>query len=456
MTCKLRSCFCKQGELQLGNCDISVIVHSQARYSDIYQSVLPSLNPTTSATQVTLTSSIASLTSVAFRQSSVSTWFGTPSLRSHTSSCSRALPYLNCFLGNEALLRHFTSSSCKYNQSDDDDISQKYWETQYRERMKETAKADSASEKSANDQLAKKDYICVLDSSVSGKDGFNGTMPGRLQEEKQRAAHENVISESFKTGIEDSDGSIVSEYKTLYGRRMKIIQDLARPNMKNSERLCDDSKKDGRSLKMNKDEGRERLDYSQVTVADGISQVETAAQAGKEWEEEQRNLKGSRLEKLSSKLTHTDSTGKAEMVDVGNKPVTDREAHARGKILLGPVAFALVRDNKMKKGDVLTVAQLAGILAAKKTSELIPLCHNIAITKADVKCRLNEADFSVEVEGVVRTKGVTGVEMEALTAVAVATLTVYDMCKAVTREMVIGDIQLLKKTGGARGDYRKK
>lgn len=154
-----------------------------------------------------------------------------------------------------------------------------------------------------------------------------------------------------------------------------------------------------------------------------------------------------------SKLTHTDESGKAVMVDVGGKSITSREARARAHISLGPEAFTLVRENKLKKGDVLTVAQLAGIMAAKRTADLIPLCHNIPLTKVDVRCLLNEERLSVDIETLVKTTGVTGVEMEALTAATVAALTVYDMCKAVTREMVISDVKLIMKTGGARGDY---
>ncbi|KAL8622867.1 hypothetical protein ACOMHN_026988 [Nucella lapillus] len=155
-------------------------------------------------------------------------------------------------------------------------------------------------------------------------------------------------------------------------------------------------------------------------------------------------------EKNDFKLTHTDESGRANMVDVGEKDVTVREARARGRIYLGPQAFALVRENKIRKGDVLTVAQLSGIMAAKKTAELIPLCHTIALTKVDVTCRLNEGDRAVDVESVVRCRGRTGVEMEALTAVSVATLTVYDMCKALAMDMVISDIRLVMKTGGER------
>ena len=158
-------------------------------------------------------------------------------------------------------------------------------------------------------------------------------------------------------------------------------------------------------------------------------------------------------EHQSPTLTHTDSSGRAVMVDVGEKAVTAREARARGRIWLGLEAFRLVLENKIQKGDVLTIAQLAGIMAAKWTSSLIPLCHNIALSKVDVKCTLNQAELSVDLESRVRTSGVTGVEMEALTAVSVAALTIYDMCKAVTRSMVISDVRLVMKTGGVRGDY---
>lgn len=160
-------------------------------------------------------------------------------------------------------------------------------------------------------------------------------------------------------------------------------------------------------------------------------------------------------ERKYSKLTHTDDSGQANMVDVGEKDVTMREARARGRIYLGPQAFALVQENKIKKGDVLTVAQLAGIMAAKKTAELIPLCHNIALTKVDVNCQLNEKEQAVDVDALVRCRGRTGVEMEALTAVSMATLTVYDMCKAVAMDMVISDVRLVMKTGGKR-EYREK
>jgi len=151
-------------------------------------------------------------------------------------------------------------------------------------------------------------------------------------------------------------------------------------------------------------------------------------------------------------LTHVDSEGKAAMVDVGHKIDTTRTAVATGKIVVGEVAFKLIENNQMKKGDVLTVAQIAGVMGTKQTSNLIPLCHPLILNNIDIRLRLNESDFSVIVEGSVTCHGKTGVEMEALTGVSVALLTVYDMCKAVTKDMVIGEVKLIKKTGG-KSDY---
>ncbi|XP_059145505.1 molybdenum cofactor biosynthesis protein 1-like [Physella acuta] len=156
----------------------------------------------------------------------------------------------------------------------------------------------------------------------------------------------------------------------------------------------------------------------------------------------------------AQQLSHTDSSGRAVMVDVGGKGTSLREARAQGVVLLGPEAARLVAENKMKKGDVLTVAQLAGIMAAKQTAQLIPLCHNINLTKVDVTCELDVERHAVVVKSLVRTVGQTGVEMEALTAVSVAALTVYDMCKAVTHDMVISDVKLICKAGGKR-DFQR-
>jgi len=144
------------------------------------------------------------------------------------------------------------------------------------------------------------------------------------------------------------------------------------------------------------------------------------------------------------KLTHTDDKGRARMVDVGEKPVQHRKAVATGNIRLQPETIALIRENQMKKGDVLTVAEIAGIQAAKRTHELIPLCHPLLMTKIKVTCKL--IDSGVEATAETHCNGQTGVEMEALTAVSTALLTVYDMCKAVDKIMIIENIRLLEKT----------
>ena len=152
------------------------------------------------------------------------------------------------------------------------------------------------------------------------------------------------------------------------------------------------------------------------------------------------------------KLTHLDDTGKARMVDVGEKPDTLRVAVARGEIVMLPETLKLIQAGALKKGDVITVAQIAGIMAAKKTSELIPLCHPIALTNIDVDLELIENLPGVQITAIARTTGKTGVEMEALTAVAISALTVYDMAKAVEKTMKIQNIRLVEKHGGLSGD----
>ena len=153
-----------------------------------------------------------------------------------------------------------------------------------------------------------------------------------------------------------------------------------------------------------------------------------------------------------TKLTHLDSTGRARMVDVGDKPVTERIAIAKGEIHMQRATLDLIRDGAIKKGDVLTVAQIAGITASKRTSDLIPLCHPLPLTKVDVDLTLDESLPGVIITATVKTSGQTGVEMEALTAVSVAALTVYDMAKAAEKTMKIQNIRLVKKHGGQSGD----
>ena len=153
------------------------------------------------------------------------------------------------------------------------------------------------------------------------------------------------------------------------------------------------------------------------------------------------------------KLTHIDEQGNAVMVDVSAKDVTAREATAEGTILVGAEILRLIQENGIAKGDVLAAARIAGIMACKKTSDIIPLCHPLFITKASVDFEILEDKQAIKAVCTVRCEGKTGVEMEALTGVSAALLTVYDMCKAVSKEMVIGGIHLVKKSGGRSGEF---
>ena len=150
-------------------------------------------------------------------------------------------------------------------------------------------------------------------------------------------------------------------------------------------------------------------------------------------------------------LTHFDERGNAHMVDVGAKAVSERVAVARASVKMQPATLKLIAARKAAKGDVLSVAQLAGIMAAKRTAELIPLCHPLSLSSVDVKLSLDARRNAVDIEATCKLKGRTGVEMEALTAASVAALTVYDMCKSVDRGMVISDVRLLHKSGGKSG-----
>lgn len=154
-------------------------------------------------------------------------------------------------------------------------------------------------------------------------------------------------------------------------------------------------------------------------------------------------------------FTHFNDEGRARMVDVGSKDITCRTAAAAVRVNISRETFALIRSGGMKKGDVLTVAQIAGIMGAKRTPELIPMCHPVLISGVDMQLRLNEEKCCVDIEAQVRCEGRTGVEMEALTAASAAALTVYDMCKAVQKDMVITDLRLLRKTGGVHGDFER-
>ena len=159
---------------------------------------------------------------------------------------------------------------------------------------------------------------------------------------------------------------------------------------------------------------------------------------------------------MMKKLSHINKDGKAEMVDVSEKKITTRTAEAYAEVLVSDKLFTTIKNNEIEKGDVLNTAKIAGIQGGKKTSELIPLCHNIFISKIDVKLKLNEKNKTVEIYSFAKTNSVTGIEMEVLTSASIAALTVYDMCKAVDKSIVIKEIKLLSKTGGKSGDYQIK
>lgn len=156
-----------------------------------------------------------------------------------------------------------------------------------------------------------------------------------------------------------------------------------------------------------------------------------------------------------SDLTHLDQDGRASMVDVGHKDTTSREAVAEGSVYMAPATLTAIRDGAVPKGDVLSSARIAGIMAAKRTPDLIPLCHPLPLTKIAIDFQIDEAGSRVIITSTVRCRGQTGVEMEALTAVSVAALTIYDMAKALEKTMSIGNVQLLQKRGGKSGDWQR-
>ncbi len=163
-------------------------------------------------------------------------------------------------------------------------------------------------------------------------------------------------------------------------------------------------------------------------------------------------IKGEKM----AKLTHLDPEGNARMVDVTEKDVTSRVATARGTVFMRPETLMLITRNRIEKGDVFSVARVAGIMAAKKTPELIPMCHPLNISSVEISLIPQQNPARVEIEAIVRVTGQTGVEMEAMTAVSVCGLTIYDMCKAVDREMSISEVRLVKKSGGKSGTFIRK
>ena len=158
---------------------------------------------------------------------------------------------------------------------------------------------------------------------------------------------------------------------------------------------------------------------------------------------------------MNKKLTHFDESGRAKMVDVSNKAVSSRRAKARGHVQFTPDAYRFIREEGSKKGDIASIAEIAGIMGAKKTADLIPLCHPLPLTGLRVKVEPDDENHLLHVPAEVMTSALTGVEMEALTAVSVACLTIYDMAKAIDKDMTIGGVELIEKTGGASGDFKR-
>jgi len=162
------------------------------------------------------------------------------------------------------------------------------------------------------------------------------------------------------------------------------------------------------------------------------------------------------MDENQKELTHINNKGSARMVDVSAKPITLREATARGRIYMNKETLNLINENKIAKGNVLETAKLAGIMAAKRTGTLIPLCHPLNLTSVDIDFKVDQKRNFIDILATVKCSGPTGVEMEAMTAVSIAALTIYDMCKAVDREMIISDIMLLEKKGGKSGHWKRK
>ena len=157
-----------------------------------------------------------------------------------------------------------------------------------------------------------------------------------------------------------------------------------------------------------------------------------------------------------NKLTHFDKSGRASMVDITSKKNTERFAIAKGKVYMKPETISLIEEDKVKKGDVIAVAKIAGIMAVKRVDELVPMCHKLLLTNIKIDLNINKKKSFLEIISTVKSTGKTGVEMEALTGVSVAALTVYDMCKAADREMIISDIKLIEKWGGKSGVFKRK
>ena len=298
-------------------------------------------------------------------------------------------------------------------------------------------------------------------------------------EQTSETAYINIVQDQLKQGRKDfsTDSSVAEDsaeefkYSEADGRTsvyhdteqmsesayINIVQEQLKQGIKDFSTDTSVSEDGAEEFKYSEADGRTSVyhDTEQMSESAYINIVQGQLKQGvKDFNTQSSVSVDQKIVSLSDTLTHTDISGKLNMVDIGAKLDTDRIAVAMATIKLGEKAYYLVKNNKSKKGDVLTVAQIAGITAAKQTSALIPLCHNIPLSNVKVNLELVQESWSVVITSLAKTYGKTGVEMEAIMAATVAAVTVYDMCKAVSRDMVISDIKLLKKTGGMRGDYQ--
>ena len=371
----------------------------------------------------------------------------------------------------------------------DDKEEFKYWEADRRTRAYHDTEqtSESAYINIVQDQLEQELNDLNTDTSIakeSEKEFKYSEADGRTRayhdtEQTRESSYINIIQDQVKQGMKDfstnssfaEDGAEEFKYSEADGRTsvyhdteqmsesayINIVQGQLKQGMKDFSTDSSVAEDGAEEFKYSEADGRTSVyhDTEQMSESSYITIVQGQLNEGvKDFNTESSVLDDQKIVSLSDTLTHTDISGKLNMVDIGAKLDTDRIAVAMATIKLGEKAYDLVKNNKSKKGDVLTVAQIAGITAAKQTSTIIPLCHNIPLSNVKVDLELVQESWSVVITSLAKTYGKTGVEMEAIMAATVAAVTVYDMCKAVSRDMVISDIKLVKKTGGIRGDYQ--
>ena len=364
----------------------------------------------------------------------------------------------------------------KYSETDRNKI---YHDT---EQMSESAYIDIV-----DDQLKKgiNDFKTAEFSTTEGKEEYKYSETDRRTknyhdtEQMSESAYIDIVNNQLKKGVQDfktaepstTEGKEEFKYSET-DRRTELYHETEQMSESAYIDIVNDQLKKGFNVSKTAEstaENEEEFKYSEADrrteLYHNTEQMNESAyidivndhlnQGFNQFTEDTSTTKGCQeTANLSDTLTHTDFSGKLNMVDISSKPDTDRVAVAMATIKLGEKAFNLVKHNKSKKGDVLTVAQIAGITAAKHTSELIPLCHNIPLSKVNVDLKLVEESHYVVITSLAKAYGKTGVEMEAIMAASMAAITVYDMCKAVSRDMIIGNIKLVKKSGGMRGDYQ--